>query len=423
MDTPQFTDGQFVNGSLLNGAFASAIANEKANSNEMHYPGLYNPSSLVFTPSSLVVQIQAPSPFAVLFGSGSLAGAHGTTAGADTSTYSLNMASFVPGSGSQTVYILAEYTQIGENLVQVVGPPPGHPDYDATFNPFSFYTTQRDSLSIVGSTAPADNVTSFELARITLSAGQNTITSGEIDTTHWHYASAVLSPTGVTAGTYAGATITVDQYGRLTAASAVAYGPLAAANDWTAVNTFNDPGSFEGGIVIQGSVNGYGAGMLLKGDGSTTPNKFIHVAGGALYIVNSALSNNILVLNDAGTLNVAGQLSADVSAQGIAGNSVAPLMSDFGSSVAASGYQRFPSGLIIQWGRTGAIITANSSETDTLPIAFPHAFLQAYATPFVSAGTGHVQGASAFTQSLSSITVTNTSTTDQFYIQWLAIGY
>src|SRR5690348_6624373 len=170
MDTPQFTDGQFVNGSLLNGAFASAIANEKANSNEMHYPGLYNPSSLVFTPSSLVVQIQAPSPFAVLFGSGSLAGAHGTTAGADTSTYSLNMASFVPGSGSQTVYLLAEYTQIGENLVQVVGPPPGHPDYDATFNPFSFYTTQRDSLSIVGSTAPADNVTSFELARITLSA-------------------------------------------------------------------------------------------------------------------------------------------------------------------------------------------------------------------------------------------------------------
>lgn len=309
MDTPQFADGQFVNAALLNTALGSIESDFAFIGDELHTPGLLSPSTLVFTPTNLVVQIQAPSPFAVLFGNGNLVGAHGTVAGADTTTYSLNFASFVPGSGSQTVYCLAQYTSIGENLVTVVGPPPGHPDYDPTFSPFDFYNTTRDSLTIFASTSAPDNITTFELFRVSLSAGQGTITPGQINTANWHYASSVLNPTGVTAATYTGATITVAADGRITSASSVAYGPLAGNNTWTGNNTFNDSinvtdPSSGGGVLVHGTASG--AGIALLGNGATTPNKYIRAINGTLDIVNSAFSQEILQLTDSGTLTLPG---------------------------------------------------------------------------------------------------------------------
>ena len=217
MDTPQFSDGQFVNGSLLNTAMSSLFSDLAFIGKELHTGGLLSTTSLTITPSNLILTIQAPAPFAVLFGAGYLVGAHGTVAGADTTTYTLNMASFVPGSGSQTAYVLAQYTTVGENAVNVVGPPPGHPDYDPTFNPFQFYVTQRDSLTIFGSLTAPDNVTTFELCRITLNSGQSIITAGEIDTSHQVYASAVLDPL-ITAGAYNGgaALLNAGTDGRIT---------------------------------------------------------------------------------------------------------------------------------------------------------------------------------------------------------------
>lgn len=44
--------------------------------------------------------------------------------------------------------------------------------------------------------------------------------------------------------------------------------------------------------------------------------------------------------------------------------------SSFGSSFAANGYQRLPSGLLVQWGQTAVI---NTTGTVTFPIAFPSA--------------------------------------------------
>jgi hypothetical protein len=48
-------------------------------------------------------------------------------------------------------------------------------------------------------------------------------------------------------------------------------------------------------------------------------------------------------------------------------------------SLAASGYQKLPSGLIIQWGRE-ALTTAGTAQSFSLPIAFPTGFLQCWAT-------------------------------------------
>lgn len=57
----------------------------------------------------------------------------------------------------------------------------------------------------------------------------------------------------------------------------------------------------------------------------------------------------------------------------------AALAGAMGASVAASGYQKFPDGLIIQWGQTA--VSASDVVTDvSLPITFPNAFLRAYAS-------------------------------------------
>lgn len=224
MDTPQFVDGQFVNGTMMNSAMALLMA-DFALTSALHYPGLLNPTDMTVTAAGgMTVDIDMPSPFAVLFGNGLVVGAHGTADGADTQTYSIDLTALVPATGSQTVYVVAKQSAVGENQVTVVGPPNGHPDYDPTSNPFEFYTTQRDSLTIVATTTAPDNTTTFELFRTTLSAGQATITQGNIVTLHWTYAGSVLAPTGVAPGSYSNATVTVNSEGRITnISSAVSY--------------------------------------------------------------------------------------------------------------------------------------------------------------------------------------------------------
>ncbi len=50
----------------------------------------------------------------------------------------------------------------------------------------------------------------------------------------------------------------------------------------------------------------------------------------------------------------------------------------FGSSISVSGYQKLPSGLIIQWGTSTT--TSSGANTPTFPLAFPNGVLQAFIT-------------------------------------------
>jgi hypothetical protein len=315
MQAPLFVDGQFVDGTLLNGAMSMLMNNYEFIGSELHTPGLLSPTSMVFiagSPSALQVTINLPSPFAVLFADGALVNANGIVSGATTTAYAVNLASLVPASGTATVYILASYGQIGEQQTQVIGPPEGHPDYDPTFAPFNWYLEGLDTLVITAGTTAADNETTFELCRLSLAAGQTTINQSSIITSNWKYASAVLSPTGVTAGTYAGATVQVGADGRLTGVSGVAYGPLAGNNTWTGTNIFDEPitvtDTGTGGLVVNGGGNG--ANIELLGGGTTTPNKYIRAISGELQILNSAYDNAPLTLTDAGSLYILGALSA-----------------------------------------------------------------------------------------------------------------
>jgi hypothetical protein len=81
------------------------------------------------------------------------------------------------------------------------------------------------------------------------------------------------------------------------------------------------------------------------------------------------------------------------------------LTTAFGSSLASNGWQRLPSGLILQWG--GIAINTNPRDV-TLPISFPNAHLQAFAT---ESGAGLLLfGASPQTLSTVRIWTNNTST-------------
>lgn len=62
-------------------------------------------------------------------------------------------------------------------------------------------------------------------------------------------------------------------------------------------------------------------------------------------------------------------------------------------SMGVSGYQKFPSGLILQWGSTAPATGAD--QTHTLPIAFPNSFLKIFITQGYTAGSGSLGYASA----------------------------
>jgi hypothetical protein len=100
---------------------------------------------------------------------------------------------------------------------------------------------------------------------------------------------------------------------------------------------------------------------------------------------------------------------------------------EFTASKTENGYQKLPSGLIIQWGKYSGALTSDSSYAVNLPIAFPTAFLNATANIENSGAANNVHmGMQVVSKTLSAVT---------FYAQsydlafggtgffWHAIGY
>ncbi len=98
----------------------------------------------------------------------------------------------------------------------------------------------------------------------------------------------------------------------------------------------------------------------------------------------------------------------------------------FGSSLAASGYQKLPSGLIIQWG-TSASIAAGSSSTIAYPIAFPAGAVSGMAIPGVTASTTNPNPAGlqlfGAPASNAQFVIRNMGITSSYQYTWLVIGY
>lgn len=91
----------------------------------------------------------------------------------------------------------------------------------------------------------------------------------------------------------------------------------------------------------------------------------------------------------------------------------------FSASMGTSGYQRLPSGLIIQWGGTAAYTSGDM--VTTLPIAFPNAFLVVVISQGYTAGSASIGYASAGPTSLGTFTWKGSASGNGD--QYIAIGY
>ncbi len=99
-------------------------------------------------------------------------------------------------------------------------------------------------------------------------------------------------------------------------------------------------------------------------------------------------------------------------------------LTQFGSSAATAGYQKLPSGVIIQWGSAVSSGTAANNVTITFPIAFPTGCLNLIAT-----ASGAISGSYTVLSGATTLTTANATAASSgaistgVLLQWLAIGY
>lgn len=91
---------------------------------------------------------------------------------------------------------------------------------------------------------------------------------------------------------------------------------------------------------------------------------------------------------------------------------------EFGASLAANGYQKLPSGLIIQWGSLS--VNTDATGAVVFPVAFPNAFLNAHATA-VRPSASNDYGVSVNSTSTTGLSIVNDGVTTTVY--WMALGY
>ncbi|GMB00447.1 hypothetical protein [Pelosinus sp. IPA-1] len=136
-----------------------------------------------------------------------------------------------------------------------------------------------------------------------------------------------------------------------------------------------------------------------------------------IYVNNSTVtsinlnSGDSLILMKTGAVGVGAWIA-------IGGTARLPFISQFGSSITGNGYQKLPSGLILQWG-TAAIVSGGAV---TYPIAFPNGVYW-----FVPAVTAVINFNSAYASAaaapgLASTIVYHGGGTTPYNISWMAIG-
>ena len=448
--TPNFTDFQFVNASLLNTAAGYTNASRQDVLANGFTPGLYSPSGISFGVSALVLTVtfanSGTSLPRVLFGTGILSGGYGTIAGSISSVYAVNTATYVPVSGSQTVYVVATYSQIGQNAVTISGPPPGHPDYNPAFVPVTAYTELLDSVSVTATLSAPDNITSIELCRFTLAAGQVAI--GTVITSNQILAGASVSqnlylpgsPTTTTqppadSSTKVATTAFVQAAGYLSTVSSksAAYtisvtdnGALIEAGAYPITLPSAPATAFRVTILSSATgttilPNGNTVNLAAGATSSTIPlpaaGDFVTLAwDGSVWRV---VSGSAAMLNAA---PLAGSTTQQFNVAAATSSANAVNLGQFPNSIGSSGYQKLPNGLILQWG-----YIASTNGTFNFPIAFPNAGLSFFACnsnsqgAFVDNAYGYIVSNTQFFIATKT-SYPDSNTISNYPCTWLAIG-
>lgn len=175
-----YTNGQYLDQNAMNLVSLDSQNGIQQAARVWALPGLIHPQDLVWSVSGMIVTVSCPDSFAIQIASGVIAGGVGSTS-TSGSTYAVDLAGAMPANGTATVYILAEYQSIQQTPTTIVGPPQANPAFNANYSPSTWYQETVDSISISGSLAQADNLTSFELARVELTAGEASISIADLN--------------------------------------------------------------------------------------------------------------------------------------------------------------------------------------------------------------------------------------------------
>lgn len=165
------------------------------------------------------------------------------------------------------------------------------------------------------------------------------------------------------------------------------------------------------------SLSGLPTGASVSFINTSNADCTINRSGTDTIATNNSTVNSLVVKNGDSVIFV----KATASLWFAIGTAALQGSASFSSSIAASGYQKLPSGLIIQWGNAGNIASA-SSVAVTYPIAFPNGALSASATVNTATNTATPQGAGIAYTSASQLTIRNLSASTLGFT-WIAIGY
>lgn len=175
MLTPNFGSSEYLDATTFNFLSAAVTTSLQQIAATSMTPGLVMPEGLRFQTTGLQIAVTCPITFGIVFSNGTLAQAVGSVPGSTNGNYTVNFAPLVPTIGSTTAYLLCQVSQVGQTPVTVTGPPPGHPDWNPQFSPYTLYTVTQDSLAMTASLAPPDNLTTFSLGTLTLSVGMTVL--------------------------------------------------------------------------------------------------------------------------------------------------------------------------------------------------------------------------------------------------------
>lgn len=200
-----------------------------------------------------------------------------------------------------------------------------------------------------------------------------------------------------------------------------------------AYSTDGDPGFFRSGDPVQGlpaTVPGQdwfnqvqeeiihvilGAGLALNAEDDTQLYQAVVALIEAAQVEVGQASETAAGIVELATSTEVGELTDAVRAVTPAG-----LGSVFAKSLGSNGYQKFPGGMILQWGTVGAV--TSSGVTFTFPVTFPTACLLVSVTDRTNQGLATISKAGGNFVSASQGYVVNESAAGD-PVNWIAIGH
>ncbi|ENZ76947.1 hypothetical protein OR214_03150 [Ralstonia pickettii OR214] len=251
-------------------------------------------------------------------------------------------------------------------------------------------------------TTPAVTAGYVGLWVITVANGQSTITAGNIVA----YPNQPILPSSVLAAIQTGNLSFATASGTANAHT-VALTPALQQRTEGMVIRYKSPATNTGAVTLN---DGVGTASVVGGSHQALQSGEYAVNGDAWVQWNSSIGGGSYVLLECtgGALQVAPATQSQHAVQ----------LGQFGASIGAGGYQKFPSGLIIQWGTITA--AASSSTSGTFPISFPNAAVDLLVTPQLVSGAYSMIGQA--TRSITGFSLWNPNSAS-IAVNYIAIGY